>query len=239
MLELHLSGGGSSGEDVVDGPAAFLFDTDTATDLIGLHPCTFTTQGTISYDSNNLINGHKSLYFPATSSGLWITFPDNFDLSGDITLEWSSYNMSAPSGYAHEIGLLQADNTWGLLARYGDSGFGHLLQFGASMASAAVTYSCQYTKAALNGQLSHHALVVSNGRVRYYRNGVLELTRNGTTGSFTLQSFPSMGTNMATIRTLRFGYSSASVGAIVSRHGRIRISKFARYLGARYTVPSF
>lgn len=233
---IEMLGGAPGPSNEVEGPAIFLFDTNTGADSVGLLPYTLSTVGSLTYDAANPIHGARALSFPTSSAGMTITLTDILDLSGDWTYEFSMFGVSAPSAYAAETTLFNNAGAVGFHSRYGDSGFSNLFQFGP-MTTVDNAYSCRFNKAYFVNRVTDFAWVCKNGRIRFYCDGKLELLRTGTSGNFTLQDFATLAT-MNAIKSIRVGYATSTVAAFPSRRGKIRLSKFARYLG-NYTPKPF
>lgn len=236
MLELLMSAG-KAAEGIPEADVIFLWDPTEARDLIG-SAATITLIGATSIDPDYQIDGVNTMLFPGTTSGATITFETPLVLNGlDWTIEWSAINAAAASSYANEFAMYSGVTGNGMLARWGDAGFGNRLQFGNKFAAAADCFNIALSKAGSVGQLSRFALVCKNSVVSVFRNGIKQSLAVGTGSTYNQASFPA-GTALTDLRAIRLGWLSSSVPTNASRHGRIRISKNALYT-TNYTPQPF
>lgn len=236
MLELLMTGG--KAVDVIPEPdVIFLWDPEQAKDLIG-SAASIAYVGSTTIDTVNTIDGHPVLSFPNASAGATITFETPLSLAGlEWTIEWSVINTVAASAYASEFAMYSGVSSNGILARWGDTGFGNRLQFGNKFAAATDCYNIALTKAGSVNQLSHFALVCRGTQISVFRNGVKQAMAVGTGGTYNQPTFPA-GTALTDLRAIRIGWLNSTVVAMVGRHGRIRICKNALYTNS-YTPQPF
>lgn len=234
MIEYLLFPNGDFKEDT--GNVLFLFDTATATDLIGSTP-SVTYIGTAAIDPAYTIDGVATVNFPATTAGMNITFQTPMNLQGkNWTIEWSSINTNVPTGYAMEFGMTTPTAGIGIWGRWGDAGFGNRIHFGTSLSVANNTWAPPLTKANTVNTLNHWALSCKNGQIRVFCNGQIQILARGTSGTYNLPSFPPMD-NISSLTKITLGWQASSVPALLGHHGRIRISDFARYTRSYVVAP--
>lgn len=235
MIELmngSLSGAPNPG-DIVDG--IFVFNPGTTG--IVLTP-TFTQSAGITKEEPPTL-GDPTFHLPAGgNANIIVDFGQAIDLRGmDWTLEWSSRNEAQGTTYYGEIGLFLAAETPGVIARYGDSGFGNRLQFGGNIASAGLAYNARFTKTALNGVAKRYALVSKAGQIAFFAEGVREMYANGVGTTYNVATFATNG-NMSAIRRIKIGSTSTGAPTMPASRGKVRFSLFARYTD-NYEVEPF
>jgi hypothetical protein len=235
MLELLMAKPRSQ-DEIPTPDVLFLWDPVQATDLMG-SAATIAYVGTGTVDPAYLIDGVGTISFPATSAGATITFETPLDFTGmDWTIEWSSFNTNAPTTYASEFAMYSGLTGNGILARYGDTGFGHRLQFGNKFAAATDAYNINANKTGLANTLNRYALVCKSNVITVFRNGVKQPLANGTGGVYNLAGFAAGA--VTDLRAIRLGYLNSSVPALLGNHGRIRICRNALYTN-NYTPTPF
>lgn len=231
MLEALLGNtlGGDGGGEVGD---FFIFDGSTVV------PYTTSISPGAVFESSPSIDG-KTLRFEAGSSDYFeVVFGTPLNLkSGDWTLEWSTKNLSAVTGYNSEIALTpDTVGQTGITSRYGNNAYGDRLQFGGTMSAPSVIANSRFTKALLVNTLKRFALVQTAGRIALFVDGVKEKLALGTTASYTLNDFTSNSANSAITR-LRLGSLGPSLLTLTSLHGPIRFSLEAKYQSDYIPVP--
>lgn len=211
------------------GQTLFLYDPETNSDIKGSGAIITFIGGTALSDT--LVNGHKTLLLPTTTSGFKAVFPTPIDLQGkNWTLEWSFRNTAASATYATETVISSSAAGEGILSRWGDNGFGHRLQLGCRFSTIQDCWSPAITKASTTNVDINMALSCKAGIVSVFRNGTKMGLANGTGPTYGAQGFPVSGFNLSNMINLLVGYQGSSMNNQPGFHGRIRLS-----LGGRYT----
>jgi hypothetical protein len=114
--------------------------------------------------------------------------------------------------------------------RFGDSGFGNRLQFGASMGSLATVYSTQYTQATLGSAWRNIVIQRKSGQISLYIDKVLQTVRNSNYGGTAVTSFAD-ATSVGALATFVLGYQSGVSGSgnEGAYYDNFKVSKIARY----------
>ncbi|WDS62036.1 hypothetical protein [Pseudomonas phage D6] len=230
MFESLLSAGGIVHQDT--GDVIFLYDPDTNQDLSGNGAVSVLSGGAVRSDTQ-LVDGLPSLSLPTVAAKQLITFPTPLNLRDtNWTLEWSSFCSTVPSAYANDLILDSNGPTTGALyTRYGDSGFGNRFVVSDLRGSAnpALTRPIAYTKAALQNQLVHWALVQAEGNIFVYKDGIRQMLAGGASSTtYNIQSTTAI--NIESVYQIRAGDANgSSVRASPGYKGRIRLSNYARY----------
>jgi hypothetical protein len=223
MIEALLQHSGPFREDT--GNVLFLFDPETGTDLMGSTP-------TVAYTNSAgpdafAIRGKPTYALPNTNAGLTITLATPLNLQGkNWTLEWSTYNTGAFSAYAWELGLVNASA--GIQARYGNSGFGSRLQVGTNFRTVGAAWNPPVSNASTLNVLKEYALVCKNNAISMFVDGKKQKFANGTGSVYNTDSF-APADDLSGLTRIIAGFQGSTVPAVISKHGRIRISDFARY----------
>lgn len=128
------------------------------------------------------------------------------------------FNFAYPGGSVH--------------IRYGNSGFGYLLQSSLSDSSLAVVYSCARSQSSDDGAWGLYSLERYNGTLRLYYNGVIQNLNSGASpGSF---PYSAIADKTDVSGVTGGGFGTGFLGNI----GPWRILNLAPYRGNNFSVPS-
>lgn len=202
----------------------FIFDTGGA-------PIGYTIQKTsgVYFDSPPQI-GDASATLPHDNQDLiTIVLDKAVDLSAtDWTLEWSSVNTTAADGsYYAEIALLPESGNLGVVARYGDGGYGNRMQFGGLMNSTTNVWNVNFTKTSLNSVLKNCSLVKQGNTISFYLNGVRQQFALGTGTTYNQNVF-SIDTTISAIKRVCVGAQPSGGKTMGAIRGPVKLSLTAK-----------
>jgi len=206
-------------------PADF-FTTDT-----GGAPLTYTIQKTAgaSVDEPAQIGTASYTLQHGNQDSITILLDQPINLAAtDWTLEWTTLNQSAADGsYYAEIAMLPAAGNLGVVARYGDGGYGNRLQFGGLMSAQTNVWNANYTKATLNGVLRKCVMVKQGTTVSVYINDVRQNLAIGTTSTYDQTTF-TIDTDITAIKRIVLGATPSGGGTIGAIRGPVKLSLSAK-----------
>lgn len=211
--------------------ATFLWDPVLQQDLYG-SGATIAYIGGGTANTDYLIDGQGTFNLPTTSSGFTITLASPLDLSGgDWTVEWSTLNTVNNGNYGTDIAIDSGfpGSAKGVQARWSDTGFGNRVQFSTIFQQVTDCWNASLTKVTSLNTLQRFAMVCKNGQVSVFINGVKQMLANGTGGTYTAASFAAAPANLKDLKSIKIGWQNSTVQAMISRHGRIRITQSALY----------
>lgn len=221
------------------GSTIFLYDPETNTDLVTGTVCGVLRTGT-TVDSAVLIDGHKTIKNATSTHGVAITFPKPIDLGSlpEWTIEWSTRPTSVGYDYGTEM-LLNWPSGPFVGARWTDGGFGYRLQFsgGDGFGNAATVWRIPQTNTTIINKLNKFAMVLKDGKISVYLNGVKQTMNNGTSNAVAQDYFAKLGA-WQPLTVMNIGWTNGTYVGWLGNYGRIRISKGARYT-ANYTPDPF
>lgn len=214
----------------------FLYDPETNSDLVGSGMTINLMNG--ATQSPELINGYPSILM-GTTSYVQGVFKEPIDLSStNWTLEWTSKHAAAGGTYPAEMYIGQALITSdGILARWGDSGFGHRYQFGTRFRQVADCWNISVTKGQVVDVETTVALVCRNKEISVFYNGVKQALAGGQGNVYNKYSFTVTG-DISNLTTFTIGTPpNKPYNVQPGLRGRVRLSLGARYSRNYSVVP--
>lgn len=218
----------------------FLYDPATNKDFVSGATCGVLRTGT-TVDSTILIDGQPTIRSATGTHGVAITFPTPLDIGSlsEWTIEWSSLPTSIGYNYSTELMLNWSGGPY-MGCRWTDGGFGNRLQFsggGTGFSNTATIWRTTETNVQAINKLAKYAMVLADGKISVYKNGIKQNMNNGTTNAITQDYFVKAAIPQP-LTTLNIGWLNATFTSWQGNMGRIRISAGARYL-ANYTPAPF
>lgn len=117
----------------------------------------------------------------------------------------------------------------GILARFGDSGFGHRFQFGTRFRAITDCWNIPATKGSVMGIETTIAMVCRDKMISVYHNGVRQMFAGGRGAVYNMSSFTADG-DLSKLTTFTFGTAPLSPYNVqAGLRGRVRLSLGARY----------
>lgn len=222
------------------GTTLFLYDPATNKDLVTGTTCGVLRSGT-TVDSTILIDGNSTIKSTTGTHGATITFPTPLDLGSlaEWTIEWNSLPNSIGYGYSTELMLNWPAGPY-MGCRWADGGFGNRLQFsggGTGFSNVATIWRTPETNVQAANKLARYAMVLADGKISVYKNGIKQSMNNGTTNAIT-QDYFVKATIPQPLTTMSIGWLNSTFISWQGNFGRVRISAGARYL-ANYTPVPF
>lgn len=239
VLELLLGGGKPKATQPPPQNPLFLYDPEQNVDLAGMNPTISKRSGT-TVSTSILIDGHPTINLSTTAHGIVFTFPTPFDFNqSDWTIEWSSRVATFGSGYNNEIFFSNAAFTSWLGARWADSGYDNKIQVGIGAWSDNSALWRGPRKVDVAGKVKHYAIICKDGQVRFYIDGQQQTMMNGTGSTGATTTYFNKPAGLPVYNTLYIGWMNSINVAYAGNVGRIRLSGYARYVGASYDVEPF
>lgn len=204
-------------------------DNSTTFTDSSLNNLSFTRSGTVAISTTQSKFGDSSAYFNGGVNYITSTSQSVLGLgTSNYTVECQIYATfpTATSNYYHVFAIDSPSG--GCQLRFGDSGFGHRLQFNAGLGLSAV-FGITLTKSDFVNTWKHVAVVRNNGVMTIYVDGVTTTRWN---------SGPETGTtvahNLGTSATLTVGTNGNSFLGYVDE---FKVSNKAKYT-SNFTPPS-
>nr|DAF93763.1 MAG TPA: hypothetical protein [Myoviridae sp. ctshb19] len=170
--------------------------------------------------------GDATLILPSsTTDGVDIIFDQALNLAAtDWTLQWSSENTTSGGGsYFAEIALLPAASNLGVVARYGDGGYGNRLQFGGQLSTTTNVWNAPFTKTTLVSVLKRYRLVKQGTTITLYVDDVKQLLAVGTGSTYNVQAF-TIDTDITAIKKIRLGATPSGGSTMPAKRGPVQFN---------------